>query len=207
VNGSRIVAILLGAGESTRMGRLKQLLPWDGEPLIAWQVRQMQEAGADEVVVVLGHAANEIRPAVPATARVVVNESYREGRASSLRRGAEAVAEPVGAVLILSVDQPRPSWIARTLIERWHQDPAPIISPRIAGHHDHPVLIDGSLLPELRAVSEETLGLRAVTERHSPEAASVSIDNAEVAVDLNTPADYEAALAAFKRGRWNAPET
>src|SRR3990170_402848 len=55
-----IAALLLAAGESTRMGRLKQLLPWDGEPLVAWQARQLRDGGANDVVVVLGHAATEL---------------------------------------------------------------------------------------------------------------------------------------------------
>ena len=46
MNRPPIAAILLAAGESTRMGRLKQLLPWDGTTLIAWQVGQLREAGA-----------------------------------------------------------------------------------------------------------------------------------------------------------------
>jgi molybdenum cofactor cytidylyltransferase len=120
-----IAALLLAAGESTRMGRLKQLLPWEGEPLVAWQARQLRDAGVDEVVVVLGHAAEEIAPWVPAFARAVVNAAYREGRATSLRRGAEALGDEVEAVVILSVDQPRPAWVTRKLIERWGAGPHP----------------------------------------------------------------------------------
>ena len=63
-----IAAIILAAGESTRMGRPKQLLPWGGTTLVAWQVQQMREAGADDVVVVLGHAADEVHAAVPSWA-------------------------------------------------------------------------------------------------------------------------------------------
>ena len=144
---------------------------------------------------------------MPPFARAVVNHAYREGRASSLRTAAQAVTEPAAAVIVLSVDQPRPSWVARRLIERWRQDRPPIVSPRIAGRYDHPVLLDGSLLPELRAVNEETLGLRAVIERHATASVAVEIDNPDLAVDLNTPSDYEAALAAFQRGRWNASVT
>ncbi|MYK25863.1 MAG: NTP transferase domain-containing protein, partial [Dehalococcoidia bacterium] len=49
-----ISSILLAAGMSTRMGQPKALLDWGGEPLICYQIRQLQEAGVDEVVVVLG---------------------------------------------------------------------------------------------------------------------------------------------------------
>jgi molybdenum cofactor cytidylyltransferase len=185
------------------MGRLKQLLPWDGKPLIAWQVEQMRQAGADEVIVVLGHAAEEIRPAVPADTRVAVNEAYKEGRATSLRCGAQAVEEPVGAILILSVDQPRPAWVSRLLIERWRESKAPVVSPRFLGGFGHPILVDGSLLSELRYVDEATLGLRAVINAHIAQAEAVEIRNGAVDVDLNTSGDFQAALAGFERGDWN----
>jgi molybdenum cofactor cytidylyltransferase len=94
-----IAAILLAAGESTRMGRLKQLLPWDGTPLIAWQVGQLQEAGADDVVVVLGHEAEQIRSAVPEPARVVINPDYKQGRATSLRARAQRRPTAAGVAL------------------------------------------------------------------------------------------------------------
>ncbi len=168
MKAERIAAIILAAGESTRMGRPKPLLPWGATTLVAWQVAQLREAGVDEVIVVLGHAADEVRPAVPPEARVVVNHSFRQGRASSLRCGAAAVSEPVGAVLVLSVDQPRPAWLSRALIERWRESRARIVSPRFRRRHGHPVLVDGLLLDELRRVDEATLGLRAVLQRHAP---------------------------------------
>ena len=199
-----IAAIILAAGESTRMGRPKQLLPWGGTTLLAWQVGQMREAGVDEVVVVLGHAAVEVRPAVPPEARVVVNDAYKEGRASSLRCGAQAVSDDAGAVLVLSVDQPRPASLSRRLIKRWREKKgAPIVSPRFPRRFGHPVLVDGSLLGELRAVDEATLGLRAVIDRHAAKAEALPVEDDRVDVDLNTPADYEAALAAFARGAWD----
>jgi molybdenum cofactor cytidylyltransferase len=197
-----IAAILLAAGESTRMGRLKQLLPWDGMPLVAWQVAQLREAGADDVVVVLGHAAEEIRPAVPPHATVAVNESYREGRATSLRCGAEATPDDAEAVLILSADQPRPAWLSRRLIERWRETGALVVSPRFSSGYGHPILLDGSLLPELREVDEATLGLRAVIDRHLHRADALQVANDALHVDLNTRDEYEAALAAYENGEW-----
>lgn len=197
-----IAALLLAAGESTRMGRLKQLLPWDGEPLLAWQARQLREGGAEEVVVVLGHATAEIAPHVPDVARVVINEDYKQGRATSLKRGAEALSDETEAVLILSVDQPRPSWLTKRLIERWRDGHPLVVSPRFAKGFGHPILLDGSLLPELQDVEESTLGLRAVIDRHIKRAVSIPVSNDALHVDLNTPADYEAALAAYESGRW-----
>jgi CTP:molybdopterin cytidylyltransferase MocA len=78
-----------------------------------------------------------------------------------------------------------------------------VISPHFEAGFGHPILLDGSLLPELRSASEETLGLRAVIDRHVDDAVSVPIANQAVHVDLYTPADYEAALSAFDRGLWH----
>jgi molybdenum cofactor cytidylyltransferase len=197
-----IAALLLAAGESTRMGRLKQLLPWDGEPLVAWQARQLREGGADDVIVVLGHAAREIAAAVPGFARAVMNEDYKQGRATSLKRGAEALVDDVEAILILSVDQPRPAWLTGRLIERWRIDRPLVVSPRFAKGFGHPILLDGSLVRELHEVEEATLGLRAVIDRHLDRAVSVDIANDGVNVDLNTPADYASAKAAYESGSW-----
>jgi molybdenum cofactor cytidylyltransferase len=201
-----IAAILLAAGESTRMGRLKQLLPWGGTTLIDWQVRQFTQAGVDSVVVVLGHAADDVRPALPSWTRVALNEDYRQGRASSLRRGAQAVDAAPEAVLILSVDQPRPAWLSKRLIDRWRLKRPLIVSPRFVDGFGHPVLLDGSLLPELRDVDERSLGLRAVIDRHLESAAKVVIRNFRINVDLNTPDDYASALASFNSGEWAKDE-
>jgi len=208
-----IAALLLAAGESTRMGRMKQLVPWDGRPLVAWQAEQLRDAGADEVVVVLGHRAAEIRAAVPPWCRVVVNEAYKDGRATSLRAGAEALMrssesesvpqQNVEALFILSVDQPRPAWLSRRLLQKWRETRAPIVSPKFPRRFGHPVLLDGSLLPELRLVEEASQGLRAVVQNHSSQAVAVPVDNEALDYDMNTPEDYKAALAALQRGEWD----
>jgi len=197
-----IAALLLAAGESTRMGRLKQLLSWDREPLVAWQARQLRDGGAEDVVVVLGHAAREIEGAIPDFARTAVNDDYKQGRATSLRRGAESLADDVEAIVILSVDQPRPAWLTRRLIERWRIDRPLVVSPRFAKGYGHPILLDGALLQELREVKEATLGLRAVIDMHLDRVVSIAVANDAIDVDLNTPADYEAAKAAYESGSW-----
>jgi molybdenum cofactor cytidylyltransferase len=107
------------------------------------------------------------------------------------------------ALLIINVDQPRPAWLSRRLVERWRASRAPLVSPKFPRRFGHPVLIDGALLPELREVDEATQGLRAVVQRHASDAVAVPIGNEALDYDMNTPEDYEAALAAFERGDWD----
>ena len=198
-----VAAIILAAGESTRMGRPKQLLPWDGRTLIEWQIEQMLEAQVEDVIVVLGHEASTIGAAVEGMrARIVVNSRYEEGRASSVRCGAEALGPDAEAIVILSVDQPRPAWVTRRLIERWKETQAAIVTPTINGRHGHPTLLDASLRPELQTVTEAGLGLREITDRYASRTEPVSIANANLVFDLNTPSEYDAALGSFRSGAW-----
>ncbi|HET8944933.1 MAG TPA: NTP transferase domain-containing protein, partial [Dehalococcoidia bacterium] len=104
-----VVAILLAGGESSRMGAPKPLLDWGGGTLIEYQLSQLREAGADKLIVVLGHRADEVLPHVHrAGAQAIINELYAEGRASSVRVAAGALPENTEAVVVLNVDQPRP---------------------------------------------------------------------------------------------------
>jgi molybdenum cofactor cytidylyltransferase len=198
-------ALLLAAGESTRMGRPKALLPWAGTTLIEYQVRELLAARC-EVVVVLGHAAEEIRPHVPDEARVVVNEAYREGRASSLRAGAAALPDDADTIVVLSVDQPRPREVIKSLIAAHPAGDAyktgPVITrPVFEGQHGHPLVLSGALLPELRAASEGAEGLRGVVSAHRDAVREVAVDSPVVLLDLNTEADYQRALAEFGPSR------
>jgi molybdenum cofactor cytidylyltransferase len=196
-----VASILLAAGESARMGRPKPLLDWGGETLIEYQTRQLTDAGTDPVVVVLGHSASEVRPAAErAGGRIVENEAYREGRASSVRRGAsELLADEIAAVVILDVDQPRPAAVLRRLIDEHAGHGALISIPVFGGTRGHPPAFDESLLPELSKARDESMGLRAVVERHSEEVNEVEFDSEVVLLGFNTPAEFEAAREAFLR--------
>jgi molybdenum cofactor cytidylyltransferase len=190
-------AILLAAGESTRMGRPKALLPWRDGTLIEYQVRELRGAGVDDVVVVLGHAAEEVRPHVPPEARVVVNEAYREGRAPSLRAGAAALADDADPVVVVNVDQPRPRELLRALVAAHRDEGAAITVPAWQGKRGHPIVLSAALLPELREASDEAKGLRGVTSAHEGALLEVDLGSELVRLDINTPEEYERALSAF----------
>lgn len=197
---TRVSAILLAAGLSERMGTPKPLLPWLGATLLEYQIGQLAAAGMAEIIVVLGHRAEEVRPhAKHPLARAALNHSYREGRASSLRAGAATVDRRAEAIVILGVDQPRPAAITAALTENQLASGGLITVPTFAGQRGHPVVVAGSLLPELAVAAEETQGLRALMRKYSGQTNEVSFDSAVVLLDLNTPADYERAKEFFLR--------
>jgi molybdenum cofactor cytidylyltransferase len=195
-----VAAVLLAAGESTRMGEAKALLPWtDGRPLLAFQHAALTAAGYAPVIVVLGHRARELRAALPPDAHTVVNPRYAEGRATSIAAGVRALPDGLAGVLVVSVDQPRAVATLRALREAWERAGRPALAvPALNGLPGHPPLFNARLRAELEAVSEERQGLREVVSRHREARVLVPVDDPLTLTNLNTPADYQAALAAAR---------
>jgi molybdenum cofactor cytidylyltransferase len=193
-------AILLAAGESTRMGEPKPLLRWGETTLIEYQLGELGDSGLDDIVVVLGYEAERVHPlASTAGTRVVMNEGYREGRASSLRVGAAAVPDDVEAVLVLNVDQPRPRMLLRRLLEEHGEGGAAISVPTYDGRRGHPTVVAGALLSDLRAADEQSQGLRGFLQRHAQVVREVGFATPLVLLDLNTPEEYERARQDYPK--------
>lgn len=184
---------------STRMGETKALLDWGGEPLVCYQVRQMQEAGCDEVIVVLGHKADDVSRRMRAIqCRTMLNPRYQHGRAGSVRIGAKAANRDADAILIADVDSPRPASFYRALIEA-HRPENAITRPVHDGHRGHPIVVAGRLREELMAVTDETEGLHAVLRAHASEVGEVDAGDL-LDLGFNTPEEYQEARKRFGLG-------
>ena len=193
-----ISAILIAAGESTRMGSLKPLLRWHGMTLVEYQTSSLVTAGVAEVVVVLGERHRLVEPYVTGPGvRAVVNQDFRLGKTMSIRAGLQSIDPASQAVLLLAVDQPRPVTVISTVIDAHLASNALITSPRYQGRGGHPLVFARMLMPELQLITEEGEGIRQVIRAHGTEVNVVEIDDPIVTVDLNTPEDYEQAKARF----------
>jgi len=178
------------------MGQSKALLPWDGETLITYQVRQLAMAGIHPIVVVLGHRAAEVGAALqncPETT-MVENRRYTEGKTTSIRAGAEALTAEVDAVLIQAADQPRSAETIAQLISDHFEAHALISIPVYQGKWGHPPVFSITLRQELLNLSEEQQGLREVILRHREAIVEVPFSTPEVLWNLNTPDQYQQAL-------------
>ena len=201
-------AILLAAGVSRRMGTLKALLDWDGRPLIIHQIVALRAAGADEVVVVLGHRSDELRARIGANAdvyaignvRCAENPDYGLGKTTSIKVGLRALGaanDPQGSILMLNVDQPRSAAVIGQVLRAHHDNRDALITiPTCQGKGGHPIAVSRTLLPELLTIDEATQGMRAVAQRHRPATRRVELGAPELLWDVNTPEQYRAALAA-----------
>jgi molybdenum cofactor cytidylyltransferase len=198
LNMADVVAILLAAGESSRMGQSKALLPWQGRTLLEHQVGVLTAGGADRVIVVTGHHSQRLCPLVVDLKDVicVYNPNYRAGKTTSIQAGLEATRqERPYTYLMLNVDQPRSADTIRMLLEAHRPGLALLTIPTFRGKGGHPIIIDSSLFEEILAIEEETQGMKAVTQRHAEQTQWVSVDSPEVLWDLNTPEQYRTALA------------
>jgi molybdenum cofactor cytidylyltransferase len=193
-----ISAVLIAAGESTRMGRPKPLLPWHGVPLVEYQTAALVGAGVTEVVVVVGHQHELVAPHVRGPGvRHVVNRDYRLGKTGSIKAGARSVDAEAAVILLLAVDQPRPSEIISTVVDAHLQADALVTSPRYEGRGGHPLVFSADLRGELEAISEEGEGVREVFRAHRAAVNEVSVDDPIVCLDLNSPEEYEDAKERY----------
>jgi molybdenum cofactor cytidylyltransferase len=191
-----IVAIVLAAGESSRMGRPKALLPIEGKSFIDRIVAELQRTGVGKIIVVLGHDAAALRPQIehlPVT--IVVNRDYKKGQLSSLQAAlrhlsSASSAPPVDGVLVHLVDHPylNPG-LVDTMIRRFHESRAAIVVPRYGGRRGHPVIFSASLFGELLEAPLEE-GAKAVVNAHRD--ATVEVQTAEpgITIDIDTPDEY-----------------
>lgn len=106
-----VAAAVLAAGGSRRLGTPKQIVPVEGVPLVRRAAQAALDAGCSPVVVVVGgNAATTLTALVGIDVRVVLNPSWREGLASSLRCAIDDLARrpegPPGALVVLGCDQP-----------------------------------------------------------------------------------------------------
>jgi len=186
-----VAAVLLAAGASRRMGSPKPLLPWGDRTLLGFELDELSRSCVDEIVIVTGAHADDVRRSLGDGARhCVFNPRWAQGRSTSLARGARALLAPSlprpEVVVVQNVDQPTRAAIVDRLVEALREGGAQTIQPSYQGKRGHPVVIAGALLPELAAATEDQLGLRGVLERHPPRELAMD-DEPVVRIDLDTP--------------------
>ena len=189
---SELHAIVLAAGESSRLGRPKQLLKFEGSTLVERATRHAQAVCDRRVTVVLGASSDSIRPLVEALgANVSINPDWKTGMASSLRVGINSLpAGSAGAMLTLcdhplvTVEQ------LECLASAWAADPDRAAASAYNGTIGVPAILPGRLYPALLSLdgdagAKSVLGeeLRQLITLAVPEA-SFDVDTEETAREL-----------------------
>ena len=193
-------AVVLAAGASSRMGSLKAVLPWKGTTLAGYVVRELMQVPIARIVVVTGNGSDEVAAAVPRDPSVafVANDRWEDGKAGSVTRGVAALPEG-WHVLVAAVDQPRPAALLRMVIGAHLEglgDGRVATIAAYMGRRGHPIIFVPQLRAELLQIDEATAGLRAVITRHAAAVRVADGGDRDALLNLNTPEEYTAALAA-----------
>jgi molybdenum cofactor cytidylyltransferase len=190
VNNTRVAAIVLAAGASSRMGRNKMLLEVDGVPMVRRAVMAATEAGCAPVVVVVGHEAEKVRTALHGVACVFAeNADFTGPTSGSLHAGLEALDGTSDATVVLLADMVRISApMIRALIDSDRAADAPLNVSRYGDVLAPPLLFRRALWPELLAWHGEGCG-KAVVRAHQHEAVMHDWPASSLR-DVDTPDDY-----------------
>jgi molybdenum cofactor cytidylyltransferase len=186
--------VVLSAGESSRMGRDKALLPWRDGTFLSSAIRALQPV-TDLVIVVAGKNEPAIAPIVYASAAfLVVNENPELGQFSSLRIGLQDVLDRGrDAAIITLVDRPAPrveiiEQLKNAFIASGDQTWA--VVPEYGGRHGHPIVIGREMIAAfLDAPATSTA--RDVEHAHQSHILYLPVGDPLVTVNVNTEEDFE----------------
>ncbi|HYP54411.1 MAG TPA: nucleotidyltransferase family protein, partial [Pyrinomonadaceae bacterium] len=182
---------------SRRMGAFKPLLPFpSGRTAVEACIESLRAAGVGEIVVVVGHRADEVRAALKGAAvEFAVNDEPESEMGVSVARGVEKVSDKARAVLVGLVDQPAvtPEDV-RGVLEARAGSGARLVVPTWEGRGGHPVLVDLAFREELLGVVARE-GLRALFDAHREEVLRLPAASPYVARDVDTWEDYRALYA------------
>ncbi len=200
----RISAILLGAGESKRMGANKLTLPWGKETVLNRCLETLLKSSVQEVVVVLSpRTSRSVRFLKCPKMKVVLNPDFKRGMSTSIQKGLEVIHPKSEGILIALGDQPfLKSKTVNALINAYVRGEGRIIVPSYKGQKGHPVLFDSVYRRELLKLRGD-VGGRSVIERHAEEVKEVRTRSESVVKDLDIWEDYEreSKVAGGKSGK------
>jgi len=204
-----IAGIILAAGESKRMGELKQLLPFGNSTIIETVINNLSSAMLNDLIVVLGHEAERItehikhKPIPKGRSepfRIVYNSDYKQGMLTSVKCGIRAAVEGTtrnvtsdrkDAILVALVDQP---FLTTNLIDKVIEEfcvrDKGIILPSYNYKRGHPVIIDLKYKDEILNLEGEDAGLRDVIRAHPEDIFYVEVDTDIVIRDIDYREDY-----------------
>ena len=191
--------IILAAGESSRMGRDKALLPFRDTTFLN-NILSGFLPRLDPVIVVLGCHAATIRESIDTGPfeetgrkwpRVVVNADYRRGMLSSLRTGIAALPATVEAAMFTLVDHPDVAMETLDKLLAVYRETGPrLVIPRMRGWRGHPVIAARAVLDEITGLPAEG-SPKDVIRAHREETVFVEVEDAGILRDVDTPGDYE----------------
>ncbi len=195
----RVTAVVLAAGQSTRMGANKLLLPWAAGTVLGQTLQHVRQSAVTDMLVVTGHEAEKVTAvAQVAGAATLHNPAVAQGgeMITSLQVALRHLPEEVTAVLVVLGDQPLvPPETINALLYAHYQGAGDLIAPVYQGQRGNPVLLGRRYFGELLALPP-TAAPRDVLRRHAGALHLVEVGTPTILQDLDSPEEYE---------RWQRP--
>lgn len=189
----RVAGVILAAGGARRMGQLKQVLVWRGEPFVRHVARAALDAGLSPVVVITGCAGESVEAALQGLpVSIAHNPEWQAGQSGSVVTAVQALPPETGAAVFLLADQPHlPVQLIASLVEAHAGSLSPLVAPLVQGQRANPVLFDRLTFPELLGLRGDQGG-RALFSRYP--ARWVPWHDPAILQDIDTPEDYQRLL-------------
>lgn len=207
----KLSAVLLAAGSASRMGhRPKCLLELNGSPLIRGQLEALLSTGVNEIVVVLGHYADQIEAAIEdmkPLLKIVRNSAPDSAQAASLRAGLQALSPQCDAVLVALADQPLIKRAhVQDLITAFESRPAGthLVQPTVNGLPGNPVMFSATVRTQILQ-GDVKMGGRQWQAAHPEQVYAWPSTERAYRCDIDTQDDIEAlAKQTGQRLQWPA---
>ncbi len=199
----KVAGIILAAGSGSRMGCLKQLLPFKGRSILEHVIGHARKSHLSEIILVLGHGANLIQQTIdPAcylnpgpVVKIIVNREYNKGQSSSVKKGLENISEDCDGAMFILGDQPLVTHsIIDLLVSAFESTGLSMVIPYCDGKRGNPVIIGKSLFFRIRALTGDT-GPRVLFKEFKDEILAASVKDNAVLKDIDTYDDYNELIA------------
>jgi molybdenum cofactor cytidylyltransferase len=193
----RIAAIILAAGQSSRMGTINKLtIEIDGKPMVRHAAEAALASAARPVIVVTGHERSAVEAALGGLPLTIIhNADYAQGLSTSMKAGLAALPANTDGVVVLLGDMPRvvAGEIDKLIAAFNPVEGRAIVVPTRKGKRGNPVLLGKQMFLELARVEGDS-GARAVIAAHPDLVGETEMDTDSILTDIDTPQ----ALAKFK---------
>ena len=195
----KFAGMVLAAGYSSRMGKLKPLLPIAGKSAVRHLTDSFYNAGVSKVFVVTGHGREEIEPHVR-DAITVFNPDYSEGMITSIKAGLrEALKYDWDGIMFTPVDHAiiRP-YMLKLLMREFTPEAEQVVFPTFNGRRGHPPLISRGIAQKLCEL-EGPWGAKRFLFSQGDAASDVEVGSPDMFADMDTPEDYEKLKDIYAR--------
>ena len=190
-----VSAILMAAGESKRMGKPKQLMPFGRSTILEQTVDNLLSSEITEIIVVVGYKAEEmIKTIASRPVKIALNPMYQLGMSTSIVTGLNLINAKTQAVMLALADQPLvDSKTINQLIEEFYNHNKGIAVPAYQGKRGHPVIFSIKYKKELLVLTGDIRGQR-VTNHDPDDILEVSVDSESINIDIDNINDYQSLL-------------